>query len=508
MSLKRILKLLAAFLTGQGVTIVTQLLVPPLFLHRYAHGVQVYGEWVALTAAVAYLNTLNYGIQSYANNQMGIHYNRGELEEAKAVQASALLLLLVVTLVLSCASATILLMPLGQWLGLEQVSSRAASITVFLLVIQLIVSWGSALLAGSYLAIGEAHRGQNWLSAQRLVSALAMAAFLWERASFPVLALTQLASVVAFLILIAVDIRVHAPILLPALKYGSWRQATAMIRPTGYFMLLAVSSFLTWQGPILLIQRILGSTSVAIFALSRIVFSMSRYFLSIFTFALSQDITHLVGQRNWLQLRRLYELSEKVILLLVPAVTIGTLLMSPLLFTIWLHNRSLFHPGICLLMAMVSAAIAVKEHKYQFQWSSNEHTSLSKFLLAAYSAMLVVAGFLLKPLGIGSLLVVWLVTECVVVAYILRLNVKLFPKELKISQAPVMRLAAVLAAVFALAAWPSRESAHWPLGWVAAAGCASTALLLAADYFIFDLREVRSVFENRLRRRFASVDSV
>ena len=48
MSLRRILKMLAAFLTGQGVTVVTQLLVPPFFLHRYADGVAVYGEWVAL----------------------------------------------------------------------------------------------------------------------------------------------------------------------------------------------------------------------------------------------------------------------------------------------------------------------------------------------------------------------------------------------------------------------------------------------------------------------------
>ena len=53
MNLKRILKLLAAFITGQGVTVLTQLLVPPLFLHRYQHGIEIYGEWVALSAAVA-----------------------------------------------------------------------------------------------------------------------------------------------------------------------------------------------------------------------------------------------------------------------------------------------------------------------------------------------------------------------------------------------------------------------------------------------------------------------
>ena len=40
MSLKRILKLLLAFLTGQGVSVITQLLVPPLFLHRYANGLR------------------------------------------------------------------------------------------------------------------------------------------------------------------------------------------------------------------------------------------------------------------------------------------------------------------------------------------------------------------------------------------------------------------------------------------------------------------------------------
>jgi uncharacterized membrane protein len=99
MSLKRILKLLAAILTGQGVTIITQLLVPPFFLHRYANGVEIYGEWITLTAAIAYLNTLNYGIQNYSCNQITIHYNRGEVEEARVVQAGGFRLILAAILV-------------------------------------------------------------------------------------------------------------------------------------------------------------------------------------------------------------------------------------------------------------------------------------------------------------------------------------------------------------------------------------------------------------------------
>lgn len=45
----------AAFFMSQGISVVNRPLVPPLFLHRYLRGVEMYREWVALTSAVSYL---------------------------------------------------------------------------------------------------------------------------------------------------------------------------------------------------------------------------------------------------------------------------------------------------------------------------------------------------------------------------------------------------------------------------------------------------------------------
>jgi len=504
MSLKRILKLLAAFLTGQGVAIVTQLLVPPFFLHRYPHGVEVYGEWVALTAAVTYLNTLNYGIQSYANNQMTIHYNRGELDEARAVQASAFRLLLAVIAVIGALAATVLLMPLSRWLGLTTISSHAASETVFFLILQILVIWAFVLLANSYMVLGQAHRGQIWRSGQRLIAVLAMAVCLWHRASFPILALVQLLSAVLFTFLVAIDVRIRAPILLPALSYGSWRKAASLVKPSAWFMLFSASGFLLTQGPVLLIQKILGPVAVAVFALTRIVFNMARWLLIAVTYSISQDITHLVGQRNWAQLRRLYELSEKVVLFLTPAATMGTLLLCPFLFSVWLHKRSLYDPAICLMMAAVSAIMGIKEHKYQFQWSSNQHIPLSKFTFAAYSCMLIISAFLLRPFGIHAFLLVWLLTEAIQVGYILHLNAQLFPEEMHLSIRPVLRLAAVIVASLAVSAWPCWQAVHWPLTRIVVVAVALTTALATACYFAFGLGEVKRVFASRLRHRFAA----
>lgn len=92
MSLGRIFKSGGALMSAQGVNVITQFLLPPIFLRRY--GVAGYGEWLTLTAALGYLGTPNFGLQTFTNNQVAICYNRGELEEAKALQATAMLLLL------------------------------------------------------------------------------------------------------------------------------------------------------------------------------------------------------------------------------------------------------------------------------------------------------------------------------------------------------------------------------------------------------------------------------
>jgi O-antigen/teichoic acid export membrane protein len=479
------------------------LLVPPFFLHRYANGVEVYGEWITLSAAIAYLNTLNYGIQNYSCNQVTILYNRGEVEEAKAVQASAFRLILMAVLVPAITGASVLLMPLSRWLGLKHIDSRAASITVFLLILQLVINWCFSFIASSYMAVGEAHRGTNWVNAQRLAAALAMAALLWNRSSFPVLALTQVASIVLFVILLVIDMRIRAPLLLPEWRLGSWNRARAMAKPTGWFALLAVSGFLQWQGPVLVIQMILGPASVAVFALTRMVFNMSRQIMVVITVSISQEITHLVGQRDWAQLRRLYEVSEKVVLLLVPPMTMGTLLAMPFLFSIWLHKRSLYEPAICLTMAAISAVMGIKEHKYQFQWSSNEHSGLSRFMLIAYTAMLGLSVPMLKAYGIEGFLAVWMITEIAQVVYILHLNKRLFPGETSISTAPVIRLGVVLAVCFTLVAWPCWHNADWPLSAVIGVAVTAAAGLALASYFLFDLREVVGVLQSRLKRQAA-----
>jgi O-antigen/teichoic acid export membrane protein len=503
MNLRRILQLLLVSFLGQGITVITQLLIPPLFLRCYGNGIAVYGEWLALSASVGYLGTLNFGVQTYANNETTILYNRGDVEGAKIVQASAFRLLLLLLAAFALIGMCAFFVPIASLLNLKHVSSKAAALTVLLLALQIGVTMFFAMLTNSFMVVGRLHRGLYWASAQRLCAVLAMAAAVFFRSSFPVLAGVGLSSFLVFLVVVLIDIRITAPVLLPSFRYGNWKKVASIIKPSAHFGILALAGFLTWQGPVLIIVRVLGGGAVGVFGLVRVIFQMARQLLMIASNTISQDITLLRGKEDWRVLRRLYDLSERVVLFLTPILTIGSLLMSPFLFTVWLHKRSVYDPLLCLLMAMVSAVLGIKEHKIQFQQSSNEHEKLSVVMLAGYSIMLLISGFVMHFFGLPGFMVTWLTWEIMLTAFILRLNNGLFPPEYSVTIRPVVHLAIFMSIAFAISGVLAFREVLWPLDIVVAVAVCTTVLFGIAAYFVFGVGEIRTLLTARLKRRFA-----
>src|SRR2546421_1398591 len=157
MNLRRIFKTLFTNFLGQGVTIISQLIVPPLFLRSYSNGIMVYGEWIALSAAVSYLGTLNYGIQNYSNNQMSILYNSGDIEGAKNVQGAALRLLVGFFTLFAIAGLIVFVLPISSYLNLKVESPFQNSLALYLLILQIALNMLFSLMTNSYMVVGQLH---------------------------------------------------------------------------------------------------------------------------------------------------------------------------------------------------------------------------------------------------------------------------------------------------------------------------------------------------------------
>ncbi len=500
--LRRIAKLFAAQNANQLVVTAQQLLLPPAFLRVV--GTARYADWITLSAAVAYLGTLNYGLQTYTNMQMTIHYNRGEVQECREVQSAGLRILLGAFFGAAVLLLVVFTIPLTRWLHLS-LSPFSAQVTLYLLGMQIMSSMLFGFFSGSYMVFGEAHLGAHFGNLNQLLGMLAIVGLVVLHMPFPVIAAGQLAVTLSMALFLSFDISRRCPDIRPSLRYWRKGSLSSILRPSGHYMLLASSNLLAYQVPVLLMKILLGPTIVVAYSVTRTVYSLSRRLLYLVTNSLSAEITLIYGKKDWLQLHKLYALSERVILLMTPPITFGSMLATPLLLQIWLHQGKLFRPGICITLGLTISILSIKEHKYQFQFSSNKVEQISWQTLFAYGLTSLISIPLMRPLGIQGYLLTWLLSETIQLFYLLHLNDKLFAGEAELDHKPVYQMLTIMAVCCAIFFWPILHIRSVPYLWQGVLAASVTLVLTAFCYWIFQVDELRTILWERFASRVPAI---
>lgn len=498
MSIRRIGKQFAANNAGQIITVLTQLMMPPAFLHAY--GIALYGQWIALTAALSYLGTLNFGLQTYTNMQMTIHYNRGELKECLEVQSAGLRILLATALGFCLLLLVIFLVPLDSLLHFT-IPQIEAQWTLYILGCQIMTNMIFGFFSGNYMVVGSAHRGTNMQSLNQLCTMLAATGLALYHASFPVIAGAQVAVTLLGALLLIFDLRRVAPAIRPTLRYWKPGSLSAVLKPSGQYALLYSANVLAYQLPAVLMQRIVGPAAVVVYTVTRTIYSMSRKVLVMVTNSIGPEITITYGQQDWRKLHRLYELSERIILLLTVPITFGSMLATPLLLQIWLHKGNLYDPAICLMLGITVSVLGIKEHKYQFQFSSNQVREISYATILVYTAMILVSIPMMHRFGLMGFLVSWCVTETIQLFYLLHLNGKLFAVEAPLDRTPVYQLFGMMALGSLAFFWlllHIRDFSYIVQGLIAVGVTLLTGVI---SYKMFEVDEIREVLWRRIAVR-------
>lgn len=498
MNVARLIKTGSSLVSGQGIQVVTQLLLPPLFLRHY--GVSGYGQWIALSSAAQYLGTLNFGLHNYASNHATIAYNRGDVDEVNVIQATSFSILLALAGVVALLTLAVFLLPVSSLLHLT-ISSAAAAATVYLVGLNLLLRLIVGFLQNSFLVVGTLHRGNNWNNALSVVS-LAFAAFcVYRNSSFVVIAASQLVATVLFTLILCFDLYLKARVAFPNLRYVRRSRVMDILRPSGYYGMLISATFLVYQLPMVIIQRILGPAPVVVFSITRTIYSMSRQIPNTVSSALAPEITELFGKRDWRGLTTLYTLSERLVFSLVPLVTLSTFLATPSLLAIWVHKPELFNPAVCVFMTLISCSQNVREHKYQFQTSINHHIEMARLVFFSNIAMVLLSIPVIARFGVIGFLTLWFVTESIQLFYTVELNHKLFSSFATLSYTPLIKVASVSIIGLAVAYWIETLIHPKPVFVQLACVAVFALTLLAVEYPLFGLGEVRRSLAARLSRR-------
>jgi O-antigen/teichoic acid export membrane protein len=505
--LKGIAKNLTASFSSHLVAVLQQVALTPLFLHNY--GAAGFGEWLTLSASVSYLGTLDFGIQTFVNQDLTVRYHKGDMQDFHVQQSTALRMLLGIVVVAAALGTLVLLLPLERWLKMDgsgvgpALGGDVVRGTVFVLALQVLASIVFGFFSGQFMVLGRAHLGQYWSNGKNAAQILFALPCLLLHTSFLVVALAQLGALILCMGGTLVTLFRVGHDIFPTLRYWDGSSVPKILKPSGYFALIFSSNFLVYQVPVLVLQRGAGPVAVAIFSITRTIFSMTRNVMNAFTQAIGPEVTTLYARQDWPRLSRLYDYSERLVFALIPIANIGTLFLCPLLLTVWLRKPQMFVPGIYVLCAAVSIVMSAKEHKFQFQFSTNTHRELARFMFGTY-LLLVAAWFVLVPrFGIEGLLWAWFTAELTQVLYIMRLNRRFFAAHealdgkypIRLSVLSVLILAATVTTLPHTAQLPLLEQAALAVG----VGCA----ILALDVPLFGLVPVWGSLRTLVQRRLA-----
>jgi O-antigen/teichoic acid export membrane protein len=396
--LKRLLKSISAYVAGQVLNIVGNFVLVPLFLSRWSAG--TYGEWMALSAVVAYFGVTDLGMNSAAGNAMTAAYARGDIVRYRHLQASAMAFYVGTALSASLlAGLLVALLPVPAWLGIRHIPPVLASWVTWLLAARLLWQMPAAQLAGIYRSTGNLATTQ-WFGNLQSVGLTAVTAVLlllhggvWHLAFWG--ALPMIVATAA----VWLSLRRSHPELLPRLSEASTAGLKELLRPSLLFGLIMFSNALIMQGPVVLVSMVLGGTAVAVLATTRILAYLVRQMVAPVQVALWPEVTRLyeVGAGSALRLAHR--------LLLVGSVALSGAVAGALWFegaevmAVWTRGKL---PVDVHLLRLLLLAVVLQSPWFAsslFAVATNRHRRLAYSYFFSGVFTLVAIALLIRPYG-------------------------------------------------------------------------------------------------------------
>ena len=394
----------------QAVNILGQALTVPIYLTYW--GSQLYGEWMILTAAVAYLWLLDFGMQTYVVNRLNQAYARGDMDGFHEVLHSGVLFvagICGVALAVLLPLATV--MPLNRWFQLQITDPHTAMAVVMIMVVQTVSSVPAGLVNGIYRSIGEFPRGTMIYNGYRAALLGGGAIVVALGGGLRALALQQMLTLIAISVVFVVyDLRRRHPEIEIGWRRGNVRLALSFLGPSWLFFMIQMSGALTQQGSTLLAGAFAGAASVALFTTFRTLGNMLRQATTLIYQSAWPELTAMEARRDYDTLRSLHVLMAKAIM--VVTATAGVILhfVGAEVIAVWTRGKVEFDGGLMNAFLLLAIGQGWWMASSGILGATNHHRTLAVASIAASTLGLAGGAFLAPRFGAAGIVYgMWIV---------------------------------------------------------------------------------------------------
>ena len=445
---KRLSRHFVAIVAGQVLNLAGTVLLVRIFLAHWSP--VLYGEWLALSSLATYLSTLDLGMNSAAGNRMLASYVKHDREDYRISQHSALAFYLVLA-----ASATVLLglavtvLPVRALIGLHITNRSDAAYVMWLLSLQFLWMMPVGQLGNTYRTAADPAKTQWINNGRTLLTLLLTMVPLLMGGGVRAVAFWQLVPVALMACYVLGDLKRRHPDLLPGVRFARLSVARELLKPSLLFALILVSIGITQQVSVLVVSLALGGAAVAVFVTTRTLSNMVMQIVRTLNNAVQPDLTILHAHGEFGRLRTVHRLLVTVSSSVCVAVAAALWFEGSDVIRVWTHGKLIPEIWFVRLMLLYLVLQAPWLASSTFTVACNRHRNLSRCYIAASLGGVLVAGLLIRALGLMAVPIGLIVGEALACYHFVIKDTCAFIEE---AYGPfALRMWAGFAAVFLLA---------------------------------------------------------
>jgi O-antigen/teichoic acid export membrane protein len=399
---RRVTQGAGANLLGQGINVIGQLVQVPLLLAVW--GTSKYGEWLSLSAIVAYLSLLDFGVQTYSTNRLTRCRAMGDDEQYKNVLHSALALNVTLAAAAACiVIPALLVMPFDRWLQFHSTGHSVASLAASLLAMQTIASLPFGLLVGVYRTVNEYPREQLMNIARQALVILATVGMAAAGGGIAAVAAAQLSALALPALYAWRDLKVRHPEAPLGFSHASRSMALSFLHPSLLFLVLQLASAAVLQGSTLMVGAMFGATAVTTFVSLRTLANLSQQGITSIRNAIWPEVGAMDARGDHEALRRIHLLLAKLSMAIWFCVAVVLHFEGASVVGIWSKGRIPFSSPVMHGVLLLYGSYTFWITSSILLGASNRHRRMTGVLAIESASALGLGWFLARHFGLPGM---------------------------------------------------------------------------------------------------------
>lgn len=397
----KLLRNLGANAYGQAIAILIQLVSIPLYLHYW--GVELYGEWLILSAIPAYLALSDIGFASVAANDMTMRVANGDRRGALAVYQSIWLFVSGVSVLVGCALALgIYIIPVAAQFSITHIGEQQTRQLLMMLALYVLVGLQSGVFNAAFRAAGQYAYGTTLGNTVRLAEwALSMAALLLGGGVLTIAGIT-LATRLLGLLLMWFILQKQVPWLTLGTQAASMQQVRALLKPAVAFMAFPLGLALSLQGMVIIIGMTLGSASVVIFSAYRTLTRLLVQVITMLNQAIWPEISAAYGAKQMDLVRQLHRKGSSITFWIALSAVALLGLVGPWFVDIWTHYAFMQNKLVFALLLLTTFLNVLWQTSWVVLMATNQHQKITVVFIVSAACSLLLAFLVLPVFGISG----------------------------------------------------------------------------------------------------------